>query len=154
MVWNGTFRHPARFTDSDRPQFGPFFDTRFRISRLFQNPAPMSVSVQELGRLYLAQLTKGCKNEKCCNMDCARNRSPNGAPESPPSEEDKKAVVQRAITMAKCGTVFSCSYVNRAFASDESAEEMFVDPSILDDVTACEKIIRCVAFPTIDRVEF
>lgn len=114
----------------------------------------MSVSVQELGRLYLAQLTKGCKNEKCCNMDCARNRSPNGAPGSSPSEEDKKTVVQRAITMAKCGTVFSCSYVNRAFASDESAEEMFVDPSILDDVTACEKIIRCVAFPTIDRVEF
>ena len=114
----------------------------------------MSVSVQELGRLYLAQLTKGCKNEKCCNMDCARNRSPNGAPGSSPSEEDKKTVVQRAITMAKCGTVFSCSYVNRAFASDESAEEMFVDPSILDDVTACEKIIRCVAFPTIDHVEF
>lgn len=113
----------------------------------------MSVSVQELGRLYLAQLTKGCKDEKCCNMDCGRNRSANGASGSPPSEEDRKAVVQRAITMAKYGTVFSCSYVNRAFASDEDSEESFVDKSILDDVPVCEKVIKCVAILPIDKVE-
>lgn len=114
----------------------------------------MSVSVQELGRLYLAQLTKGCKNEKCCNMDCGRNRSSGGASGSPPSEEDRKAVVQRAISMAKYGTVFSCSYVNRAFACDEISEESFVDKSILDDVAVCEKIIKCDTFLSRDKVEF
>lgn len=129
-------------------------EDHFLISRLFSESGPMSVSVQELGRLYLAQLTKGCKDEKCCNMDCGRNRSPGGSSGFPPSEEDRKAVVQRAISMAKYGTVFSCSYVNRAFASDEKSEESFVDKSILDDVAVCEKIIKCVTFSIPNRVEF
>ena len=32
-----------------------------------------SLSFEELSRLYLLQLTKGCKTEGCCNMDCAKN---------------------------------------------------------------------------------
>ena len=107
-----------------------------------QCPIRMSVSVEELGRLYLAQLTKGCRNDKCCNMDCGRNRSREGLATSAQTAEEKKAIVQRAIRMAKYGTVFSCSYVNRAFACDDDSMETFVDKSILGDVKVCERVIK------------
>ena len=35
----------------------------------------MDVSFEELCKLFLLQLTKGCKNVNCVNMDCARNLS-------------------------------------------------------------------------------
>lgn len=35
----------------------------------------MEPSLEELGRLYLIQLMKGCNDENCCNLDCGRNNS-------------------------------------------------------------------------------
>ena len=146
MVWRDTFRHPALLTAQGFKPNGTYFGIPlFSLFWGSYSAIRMSASVEELGRLYLAQLTKGCKNDRCCNMDCGRNRSREGSSPSVQTEADKKAIVQRAIRMAKYGTVFSCSYVNRAFACDDDSMDTFVDTSILGDVKVCERVVKLLS---------
>ena len=56
-IWNGTY----------------FWNSCFEISLLFLKN--MSNSLEELGKLFLLQLTKGCKYENCPNMLCAKNNT-------------------------------------------------------------------------------
>lgn len=113
----------------------------FRNSQFFSQ---MAISLSELGRLYLVQLVKGCKDENCCNMNCARNNTSILCIYALLKlVSDKNVAASRAILLAKNGTCFSCTYVNRCFHCDDETLKEYIPQSFFENKEAAQKLLKC-----------
>ena len=100
----------------------------------------MDVSFEELCKLFLLQLTKGCKNAHCVNKDCARNLSSRCARYRRNEDDDKKALARRAVEMAKEGTALSCASVNRLFSAPSGEIKSLLPDAVFRDKESCMKV--------------
>ena len=102
----------------------------------------MSNSLEDLGKLYIAQLTKGCKNDKCPNMFCARNITSRFRFYYLSIVPDKKTVVTTAVEMAKNGTLCGCPYVNRLYNCKQEEIAGYIPKSVLDKRELMSKALK------------
>lgn len=102
----------------------------------------MSNSLEELGRLYIAQLTKGCKNDKCPNMFCARNITSRFTILYLSIVPDKKMVVTTAVEMAKNGTICGCPYVNRLYNCKQEEIVGYIPKSVIEKRELTSKALK------------
>lgn len=100
----------------------------------------MNVSFEELCKLFLLQLTKGCKNVHCANMDCARNLSCRLDIESLRIGDDKKVLARRAVEMAKEGTALSCASVNRLYSARSGEIGAILPDAVFHNKECCVKV--------------
>ena len=103
----------------------------------------MDVSFEELCKLFLLQLTKGCKNANCVNMDCARNLSCSLPFELIYIGDDKKVIARRAVTMAKEGTALSCAAVNRLYSARSDEIKSLLPDAVFQPKECCVKVKKC-----------
>ena len=121
----------------------PYFAIRLRFVNIDQIMSA-GLSFEELSRLYLIQLTKGCKTEGCCNMDCAKNVTCMNLSVYSPLDASSKEYARRAVEMCKEGTSLSCMTVNRIFNYPINEMEKILPSSILEDMQCCKKLRKYV----------